>query len=102
MAQTSQRVCGVICGVLEGVHIHIANFLWSCGVRKLVLNPKAPFQLSSFVLEFQDGFCVFVNGGDSCSHAASEGSPCKAINKKPQNYQKLAGHFCIQVLQFYF
>lgn len=90
MTQTSQSVRGVVGGVLEGVHIDIANFLWSCGVRKLVLDPKAPFQLFSLVLEFQDGFCVFVDGGDSCSHTAGEGSPCKAANKTKKTPSKLS------------
>lgn len=54
------------------------------------------------MLEFQDSFCIFVNSGDSCSHTASEGSPCKAINKNPKIYPKLAAHFHIQVLQFIF
>lgn len=51
-------------------------------VRKVVLNPKAPFQLFPSVLEFQNSFRVLVNSGDGCSHTASEGGPCEAINKR--------------------
>lgn len=38
VTQASYWVCRVLCTVVERVHIHIASFLWSGMIRKLVFN----------------------------------------------------------------